>query len=77
MAFSPGFRTEGSRRGKPRLFVSHGTDDRVLPIALCSRPIVKALRGDHYDVRYTEFAGGHTVPEEIARAAMDWLAGRA
>ncbi len=25
IAFSPGFLTEGSRRGKPRLFVSHGS----------------------------------------------------
>ena len=76
IAFSPGFVTEGSRRGKPRLFVSHGVHDRVLPIDLCSRRIVRDVRGDDYDVRYTEFDGGHAVPTEIARAALDWLAGR-
>ena len=76
IAFSPGFVAEGSRRGKPRLFLSHGVDDDVLPIDRCSRPIVRDLRGGDYDVRYTEFAGGHTVPDEIAREAMDWLAGR-
>jgi predicted esterase len=76
IAFSPGFLAEGSRRGTPRLFVSHGIDDGVLPIDRCSRRIVRDLRGG-YDVRYTEFAGGHAVPDEIARAAMDWLAGRA
>jgi phospholipase/carboxylesterase len=76
IAFSPGFLTEGSRRGEPRLFVSHGVRDRVLPIELCSRRIVKDLRGDHYDVLYTEFEGGHGVPDAIARAALDWLAGR-
>jgi predicted esterase len=75
IAFSPGFMTEGSRRGKPRLFVSHGVHDPVLPIDRCSRRIVRDLRGDGYDIRYTEFDGGHAVPSEIARAALDWLAG--
>jgi predicted esterase len=77
IAFSPGFLAEGARRGKPRLFVSHGIDDQVLPIDRCSRPIVRDLRGDGYDVRYTEFPGGHTVPDAIAHGAADWLAGRA
>jgi predicted esterase len=76
IAFSPGFLVEGSRRGKPRLFVSHGVHDQVLPIDLCSRRIVRDLSGDGYDVRYTEFDGGHAVPTEIAGAALDWLAGR-
>jgi predicted esterase len=76
IAFSPGFLAEDSRRGKPRLFVSHGVHDQVLPIDRCSRRIVRDLRGDGYDVRYTEFDGGHAVPTDIAGAALDWLAGR-
>jgi phospholipase/carboxylesterase len=76
MAFSPGFLTQGARRGRPRLFVSHGIHDNVLPIDLCSGTIVKELRGDQYDVRYTEFDGGHGVPDEIAVGALAWLAGR-
>ena len=32
------------------------------------------LRQAGYDVRYDEFEGGHTVPPDIARAAVDWLA---
>ncbi len=42
LAFSPGFLVAGSRRGKPRLFVSHGVHDRVLPIGVCSRRIVRS-----------------------------------
>ena len=76
IAFSPGFVTEGSRRGTPRFFISHGTADRILPIDLCSRRIVRDLRGD-YDVSYTEFDGGHEVPAEIARAALEWMTGPA
>jgi phospholipase/carboxylesterase len=77
IAFSPGFVTKGSRRGRPRLFVSHGVHDQVLPIELCGRRIARELRGDDYDVRYAEFEGGHAVPDEIARAALEWLAGSA
>jgi phospholipase/carboxylesterase len=33
IAFSPGFVIPGAGlRGKPRIFVSHGTADRILPI---------------------------------------------
>jgi phospholipase/carboxylesterase len=73
IAFSPGFMLAEHRRGRPRCFVSHGLHDPVLPIGPCSRRIVRELRDDRYDVRYTEFDGGHAVPPEIARAAVDWL----
>jgi phospholipase/carboxylesterase len=73
IAFSPGFVLAEHRRGRPRCFVSHGTHDPVLPIDQCSRRIVRELRDDRYDVRYTEFDGGHVVPPEVARAAVDWL----
>jgi phospholipase/carboxylesterase len=76
IAFSPGFVAEGTRRGKPRVFVSHGVHDRILPIDRCGRRIARDLRGDDYDVSYTEFDGGHAVPTEIAGAAVDWLNGR-
>jgi phospholipase/carboxylesterase len=76
IAFSPGFVLAEHRRGRPRCFVSHGIRDPVLPIEQCSRRIVRELRDDRYDVRYTEFEGGHAVPPEIARAAGDWLLAR-
>jgi predicted esterase len=76
IALSPGFVAQGPRRGKPRVFVSHGVHDQVLPIDRCGRRIVRDLRGDDYDVRYTEFDGGHAVPTGIAAAALEWLAGR-
>ena len=73
IAFSPGFVLAEHRQRRPRCFVSHGVQDTVLPIDQCSRRIVRELRHDRYDVRYTEFDGGHAVPPEIARAAVDWL----
>ena len=73
IAFSPGFAAPLRRHGRPRVFVSHGRADRVLPIDRCSRRIVPELRGLGYDVRYREFAGGHTVPPRIAREAARLL----
>jgi phospholipase/carboxylesterase len=73
IAFSPGFAAPGSRRGRPRLFVTHGLHDDVLPISATSRRILRDLRGDGYDVRYREFDGGHTVPGELAQEAVRWL----
>jgi phospholipase/carboxylesterase len=73
IAFSPGFMAPASRRGKPPVFVSHGTRDRVLPIEHCSRRIVPQLDRAGYQVHYREFDGPHTVPESIARKALHWF----
>ena len=74
VAFSPGFMAPPRPVGRPRVFVSHGTRDRVLPIDRCSRRLVPRLREAGYEVRYDEFDGGHTVPPSTARAALAWLA---
>ena len=71
LAFSPGFIAPAGRRGTPRLYVSHGTNDTVLPIDSCSRRIVPVLHEAGYDIRYDEFDGPHTVPPEIAQTALD------
>ena len=76
LAFSPGFMAPGERIGKPRLFLSHGTGDLVLPIDACSRRIVPQVRRAGYDVTYREFDGPHTVPSEVAREAVEWFAPR-
>jgi phospholipase/carboxylesterase len=73
IAFSPGFALPEGREGAPRVFVTHGVVDRVLPIDRCSRRIVPALRSAGYDVTYEEFPDGHVVPPELARRAADWL----
>lgn len=74
VAFSPGFMAPDAMRGRPAVFVSHGVHDRVLPIAACSRRLVPMLQRAGYEVEYVEFDGGHTVPPEIARAALAWAA---
>jgi phospholipase/carboxylesterase len=73
IAFSPGFMDPPTTSGKPAIFVSHGTADRVLPIDKCSRRIVPLLKSAGYKVDYREFEGGHTVPPELAKAAYESL----
>lgn len=75
IAFSPGFMAPAEARGAPRLFVSHGTRDAVLPIGPCSRRLVPQARRAGYDVTYREFDGGHEVPPDTVREALDWWLG--
>lgn len=72
LAFSPGFLVVPSPVGRPRVFVSHGTADPILPIDACSRAFVPTLREAGYTVEMREFDGGHTVPPEVSDAAVRW-----
>ena len=73
MAFSPGFTAARRPQGKPRIFISHGRSDNILPIDATSRRIVPALEEAGYPVTYKEFDGPHAVPENIARDAFTWF----
>jgi phospholipase/carboxylesterase len=73
IAFSPGFMAPAGQTGSPRIFVSHGTRDGVLPIDRCSRRIVPELERSGYEVLYREFEGGHTISPEIALEAVGWF----
>ena len=74
LAFSPGFAAPPSQHGRPRVWVSHGTGDRVLPIDVCGRRVVRRLREAGYEVAYEEFDGPHVVPPHLVERALDhWL----
>jgi phospholipase/carboxylesterase len=74
MAFSPGFVPSGVRRaGRPRILISHGREDQILPFENTSGQMVPLLKQAGYDVTFREFEGPHTVPPEIARGAMEWF----
>jgi phospholipase/carboxylesterase len=77
IAFSPGFIAPGELVGRPRIFVSHGVADPILPIDGCSRRIVPLLQEAGYDVTYREFDGGHTVPPTVSDEALRWWVGPA
>jgi phospholipase/carboxylesterase len=70
LAFSPGFMAPAAQEGVPKIYISHGRQDQVLPIDACSRRLVPKLKEAGYDVRYHEFDGPHTVPEDVIREAF-------
>jgi phospholipase/carboxylesterase len=73
IAFSPGYFMPAGRTGKPRIYIAHGTRDRILPIDQTSRQLRPQLEGAGYPLSYHEFTGGHTVRPEDARAALEWF----
>jgi phospholipase/carboxylesterase len=73
VAFSAGFLIGEERHGKPRIFISHGTHDHILPIDRCGRPIAAALKARGYDVTFREFDGDHQIPTEVAREGLKWV----
>jgi predicted esterase len=74
IAFSPGFVPSGvERAGKPRILISHGRQDQILPFENTSGQMLPLLKRAGYDVTFREFDGPHTVPPEIARGAMEWF----
>jgi phospholipase/carboxylesterase len=76
IAFAPCFtETDESGAKKPHIFVSHGTEDPILPIGGCSRRIVPILRRDGYNVAYAEFVGPHSAPPHIRKDAVEWFLG--
>jgi phospholipase/carboxylesterase len=77
LAFSPGFVAAPGRYGRPAVWIAHGTDDRVLPVARCGRRVAAELSADGYRVTYEEFAGGHVVTPGLVTAALDWWLGGA
>lgn len=76
MAYSPGFIPGRPRpNGQPKIFISHGTHDQILPIDTCSRRLVPELKKAGYEITYREFEGPHTVPREITEESLKWFLG--
>ena len=73
VAFSPGFMIPNVQRGRPEIFVSHGTRDPILPIDTSSRVFVPRLQAANYDVTYREFDGTHQMPPAVTSEAFAWL----
>ena len=73
MAFSPGFIAAAPPVSRPKIFISHGRQDRILLIDATSRLIVPQLTALGYDVNYQEFDGPHAVPLPIAHDAFQWF----
>ena len=75
IAFSPGFMQPPGRQGKPAIWVSHGTQDEILPVESSRDRIVPQLKQWGYAVHYREFVGPHGVTPDVAKESLRWFAG--
>ena len=76
IAHSPGFIISGGTpRGKPRVFISHGRQDNILPFDQCGRRIASDLERGGYRVRFDAFDGGHAATPAMRETAMAWFVG--
>jgi phospholipase/carboxylesterase len=75
VAHSPGFIIPGPPHGRPKIFVSHGRQDPILPIDQCGRRVVSMLTRTGYTPRFDEFDGGHMASPEMRDTAMTWFVG--
>jgi phospholipase/carboxylesterase len=65
--------TTQTAKAKPRVFLSHGQADDILPFATCGQRIDRTLRGAGFTLHFEVFAGGHRLPPPVAEAAFRWL----
>ena len=72
LAFSPGFVAPPAQHGAPRVWISHGRGDRVLPVDRCGRRVSRQLAAAGYAVTYEEFDGGHVVTPDLVTTALEW-----
>jgi len=72
VAMSPGVMQPIAARGKPKIFISHGVSDAVMPIDETSRKFVPRLKALGYEVTYREYEGRHTVSAPVVREAFEW-----
>lgn len=73
MIFSAGTLATFRRQGKPHIFLSHGTQDRAMPIDRTGRRFTAELKAQDYDILYREYEGGHGAPVEIVTEAFEWF----
>ena len=72
IAFSPGFIVADKTYGTPQFFISHGTEDEILPMEATGQRLARELQRAGYRVTFRRFDGPHTIPPEVAREAVQW-----
>ena len=64
------------QEGKPKIYISHGTNDEVLSVDYCSRRLVPRLQKQGYDVKYHVCWTSHCAKEYLSgrHALVSWAA---
>jgi phospholipase/carboxylesterase len=73
MAYSPGALATPWQVGKPKIWISHGQSDPQLSFEFCRDQIAQKLTDASYNVTFTPFLGGHSIPTDILRQSIEWF----
>jgi len=73
VANSPGFCWPPLLIGRPRILITHGTQDAILPIDLTGKPLAIQLERAGYDVVFHEYDGGHALTPEVLRWSLEFM----
>jgi phospholipase/carboxylesterase len=73
IAFSPGYVGPTEPRGNPKIYISHGRNDRVLPYDRAGRAISEELRRNDYEVTLESFPGGHELLHRNMVNGLEWF----
>lgn len=73
MAFSPSVFIVPFGRGTPDVFLSHGTQDEIVPFEHSRDRIAPILRNNGMEVNFFIFDGPHAMPSFVQTAAFEWL----
>lgn len=73
MIFSAGLLVPFRKKGQPKIFLAHGTNDQQMPIDRTARIFVPQLKEEGYDVTYIEYDGGHGAPLPVVRQGFEWF----
>jgi len=72
--FSPGLIVPGDVGPPRRVVITHGEQDRVLPVGVARDVLTPMLRAAGFEVELVLFRGGHELPDEVLSVALDgWL----
>jgi len=74
IAVAPGFvKHFDSFIKKPKIYITHGREDKMLSMSLSKKHIVPYLETKNYDITYVEHDKGHLLNAEIIGKFFDWF----
>lgn len=73
VANSPGFCWPPLLTGRPRVLITHGSHDEILPIDLTGKLLAIQLERAGYEVVFHEYDGGHALTPEVLRWSLEFM----
>ena len=73
VANSPGFCWPPCRVGRPRVLITHGTRDQVLPFQITGQPLALEIEQAGYPVEFHAYDDGHTFTPDVLAWSLAFM----